>query len=279
MSGMPSAALVLALLLQTGMACAQRSFDHSHRAWNELLGRHVVTAPGGHATAVRYRALAAERSRLGAYLAELSGVTEAQFRDWDAARQLAFLINAYNAFTVEKILTRYPQLGSIRDFGRVFGNPWKDAFFSLLGQRMHLDRLEHEIVRARGAYDEPRVHYALNCAAIGCPALREEAYVAGRLDAQLEAQARRFLADRSRNRFNARSGRLEVSRIFDWYKEDWTSGFRGMGSAGEPVRSREEYFARYADLLADTPEHRALVAAQRAPLAFLDYDWTLNDAR
>src|SRR6185436_9971503 len=99
-----------------------------------------------------------------------------------------------------------------------------------------------ETLRRRGAYDEPRIHFALNCASVGCPMLREEAFVAARLEAQLESQARRFLSDRSRNRFNASAGKLEVSRIFDWFKEDF-----------EP---RERFLARYAELLADEPAQR-----------------------
>src|SRR6185295_5475957 len=145
----------------------------------------------------------------------LSGVSEKEFKGWAREEQMAFLINAYNAFTMEKVLTRYPDIRSIWDFGKVFGNPFKDEFFSLLGRKSSLDGIEHGLLRKKGAYDEPRIHFAVNCASVGCPMLREEAYVAERLEAQLEEQARRFLADRSRNRFAG--GRLEVSRIFDWY--------------------------------------------------------------
>lgn len=126
---------------------------------------------------------------------------------------------------------------------------------------MSLDGLEHEILRKR--YGEPRIHYAVNCASVGCPMLREAAYVAARLEEQLEEQARRFLSDRSRNR--VRDGRLEVSKIFDWFKEDF-----------EP---RERYFAPYAKLLSDDPAQRKLVAGGKAKLSFLDYDWSLNDSR
>ena len=101
--------------------------------------------------------------------------------------------------------------------------------------------------------------------------LREEAFVADRLEAQLEEQAVRFLSDRSRNRVNAQ-GRLEDSKIFDWFKEDWTSGYQG-------IRSREQFFAKYAKHLADGPEQQKLVAEGKGPLSFLDYDWTLNDVR
>jgi Protein of unknown function, DUF547 len=128
----------------------------------------------------------------------LSAAKQAQFEAWTRNQRMAFLINAYNAFTVEKILTRYPDIGSIWDFGKIFGNPFK--FFSLFGQPFTLDRIEHGMPRKPGAYDDPRVHFAVNCASVGCPMLREEAYVAERLDAQLEQQTRRFLSDRSRNR-------------------------------------------------------------------------------
>src|SRR5688572_19583148 len=102
--------------------------------------------------------------------------------------------------------------------------------------------------------------------------LREEAYVAERLEAQLEQQAERFLSDRSRNRYSAQTGRLEVSEIFKWFREDWESGYQG-------IRSREQYFATYAKLLADNAEQQALVAEGKARLVFLDYDWSLNDAK
>jgi uncharacterized protein DUF547 len=262
----------------TGAASAQE-FDHAHRAWTALLKKHVVLIDRGRAAQVRYAGFARDRPALKSYLDSLSKVTEQEFEGWSKAQRAAFLINAYNAFTVEKILTRYPDIKSIWDFGRIFGNPFKDRFFSLLGSESFLDRIEHATLRKPGAYDEPRVHFAVNCASIGCPMLREEAYVAERLDAQLEEQAVRFLSDRSRNRYNPENGRLEVSKIFDWFKEDWESGYRGLDGKASAIRSREEYFARYAALLADTPEHRRRIQDQKAELRFLDYDWTLNDAR
>jgi hypothetical protein len=254
-------------------------FDHSHAAWTALLAKHVVVIDGGKASRVRYAGFAQDRGQLKAYVDALSRVTEAEFNGWSKPQRMAFLINAYNAFTVEKILTRYPDISSIWDFGKVFGNPFKDKFFRFLGRDGSLDRIEHETLRAKGAYDEPRVHFAVNCASIGCPMLREEAYIAARLDAQLEEQAVRFLSDRSRNRYNARSGALEVSRIFDWFKEDWTSGNRGFEGKQAPIQSREQYFARYANLLGETPQQRKLIEEGKAPIGFLEYDWSLNDAK
>jgi len=271
--------LALAALLLVPVSAARAEFDHSHAAWNALLHKHVVLISDCKASQVRYADFAKDRAPLKSYLDTVSKVSEAEFKSWSKTQQMAFLINAYNAFTVEKILTRYPDLKSIRDFGTVFGNPWKDKFFTLFGHESYLDQIEHEMLRAKGVYNEPRVHFAVNCASIGCPMLREEAYVADRLDAQLEEQARRFLSDRSRNRYSAERNQLEVSKIFDWFKEDWTSGYKGIGADQTPVASREQFFARYAKALADRPDDQAKIAGEKAGLAFLDYDWGLNAAK
>jgi hypothetical protein len=270
--------VTLLALLALPAGGANDQFDHEHKAWDALLKKHVVLIEGGRASQVRYGGFQQERGALKRYLESLSSVTPQAFEGWSKPQRMAFLINAYNAFTVEKILTRYPDIQSIWDFGKIFGNPFRDRFFTLLGRKATLDEIEHETLRKPGAYDEPRVHYAVNCASIGCPMLREEAYVAERLDAQLEEQARRFLSDRSRNRYDEAGGALEVSRIFDWFKEDWTSGYRGLDGRTPPVQSREQYFARYAALLADRPGDRKLIENRKAALRFLEYDWRLNDA-
>ena len=258
---------------------ALATFDHSHAEWSALLKKHVVVSSDGKSSQVRYAALAQDRAALKVYLASLSAVTDADFKGWDKFSQMAFLINAYNAFTVEKILMRYPDLKSIRDFGSAFGDPWKDRFFKLFGRESTLNQIEHEWLRKPGAYDEPRVHFAVNCASIGCPMLRDEAYVADRLDAQLEDQTRRFLSDRTRNRYNAQRHALEISKIFDWYKTDWTSGYRGIAAGARALTSREQFFARYAHLLADEPAQQKLIADGKAALTHLDYDWLLSDSR
>ena len=93
------------------------------------------------------------------------------------------------------------------------------------------------MLRAPGVFDDPRIHFAVICASIGCPMLREEAFVADRLEAQLDEQARRFLSDRTRNRFDAPRGRLEVSKIFDWYGEDFRQGHQGIASVPASARA------------------------------------------
>ena len=237
------------------------ALDHSYAQWDGLLKKHVVVLEGGKASRVRYAGFAQDRAALERYLGELSAVKQAEFARWTREQQMAFLINAYNAFTVAKVLSRYPDIKSIWDFGKIFGNPFKDRFFVLLEKSFSLDEIEHENLRKN--YRDPRIHFALNCASVGCPMLREEAYLSAHLERQLEEQAARFLSDHTRNRLAG--GRLEVSKIFDWYKEDF-----------EP---RDAYFARYARALADDAQGQALVASGKAPLSFLDYDWALNDAK
>jgi hypothetical protein len=260
--------LTLAALAVSASAFA---LDHTHKAWDELLHRHVKYAPDGNASRVDYAGMAKDRAALKAVLSEYQAVTKAEFDKWTKPQQQAFLINAYNALTVELILTKYPDLKSIRDLGSFVSKPWSRKFFTLFGQESTLDTIEHEMLRKEGVYDDPRVHTAVVCASIGCPMLRSDAFTADRLEAQLEDGMKRFLSDRKRNRYNPQAKKLEVSKIFDWYGGDFGKGHKGFTSVKQAL-------AKYADLLADKPEDRAIVREQKADVTFLEYDWLLNDA-
>ena len=242
-------------------------FDHAHAAWDQLLQRYVTWLFDDTASQVDYGGFAASGGELDAYLDALSAVPEATFSAWSQEQRLAFLINAYNAFTVQLVLTRYPDLQSIKELGTFFSSPWKKRFFDLLDGQRSLDEVEHGMIREPGAYDEPRIHFAVNCAAIGCPALRPEAFRADRLESQLEDGVRRFLSDKTRNRYNSQTDTLEVSKIFRWYGEDFEPAY---GS----VRG---YLAHYATLLGDTDADRRRIRSQETKLRFLAYDWDLND--
>ncbi|HKQ25224.1 MAG TPA: DUF547 domain-containing protein [Burkholderiales bacterium] len=255
------------LFLLPGFSFA--AFDHSHAQWEALTKKHVVWLAGGHASQVNYGGFKTDRQDLKSYLDGLSVVTQADYDTWKKPQKLAFLINAYNAYTIELILTEYPKVKSIKDLGSLITSPWKKRFFSLLGKQRSLDDVEHGMIRAPGAFNEPRIHMAANCASIGCPALRSEAYVAGKLDAQLEDSVVRFLSDESRNRFNPKTGRLEVSKIFDWYGKDFAAR---SGSV-------EAWLAQYGDKLAGEPKYQQMIRDKKAKLDFLDYDWALNDRK
>ena len=260
------------LILACATLARAQGFDHSHAAWHALLAKHVKPFNNGNASAVDYTAIKVEQAALKAYLGTLKAVSEADYGKWSRPQRLAFLINAYNAFTVELILSKYPDLESIKDLGSVFSSPWKKKFFSLLGQERSLDDIEHGMIRAPGTFDDPRIHAGVVCASIGCPMLRPDAFTPEKLDAQLDDGMKRFLTDGTRNRFDAASGRLQISKIFDWYGKDFEKGHKGYDSL-------KTTFARHAAQLAATPEAQAKVRSGDYKLEFLDYDWKLNDSR
>jgi hypothetical protein len=262
----------LAGAILMGFCSLTLALDHSYVQWDALLRKHVAWNAAGVASTVSYRGFQVERAELKKVLDEFSAVTKAEYDGFRRDEKLAFLINAYNAYTVELILTKYPDLKSIRDLGSVIQSPWKKKFFRLLGEERHLDNVEHDMIRAPGAFDEPRIHVVVVCASVGCPALRPEAVVATRLEAQLEDSTRRFLRDKSRNRFNTTNSKLEVSKIFDWYRGDFEKGFKG-------ITSREVFFARYAQDLSAEPASQAMIREGKVSIGFLDYDWSLNDRR
>ncbi len=262
--------LRLQLLLWTGLtlfaATAMADTPPSSAAWTTLLERHVVVVDGGHASRVDYAGMRRDEVLLDAYTRQLSEVTSTRFQSWDKAEQMAFLINAYNAFTVKLVLTRWPALSSIKDLGGWLSSPWEQPFFTLLGQRRDLDAVE-AMLRQPGRYDDPRIHFAINCASIGCPMLRREAYVGSRVDAQLDDATARFLGDRSRNRYNAARQTLEVSRIFDWYADDFQRG---------AVGSVRQFLIAHAASLSAEPMARQLLGKPAVDIRFLPYDWRLN---
>lgn len=255
--------LLLCALLLGGPAWAQ--FDHGYAGWDALLKKHVRWVPDGKQSRVDYDGFKADRAALKTVLDTMSAVPPAAFERWPREQQMAFLVNAYNAFTVELILTRWPDLKSIKDLGTLLQSPWKKKFFVLLGEQRHLDWIEHEQLRPR--YQDPRVHAAVNCASIGCPALRNEAFTAPRLLAQFDDGMMRFMADRTRNR--VAGGRLEVNMIFKWFREDFEQGWLGW-------HKLEDVFARYALQLSDQPDEQRLLREGHLPVSYLPYDWSLN---
>lgn len=264
--------LIAILLLATSVAIAAptpAAFDRSHAGWDRLLGRHVQWNAAGTTTTVDYAGFSRDRQALGLYLESLASVGTAEFRRWPQAERHAFLINAYNAATVELVLTRYPELKSIKEIGGWFGSPWKQQVLRLLGSQRSLDDIEHTLLRGATDYSDPRIHFAVNCASLGCPALRPEAYLGARLDQQLDDQTRRFLRDRSRNHYDRRTGELRVSRIFDWYADDFDAHSGGVNA----------FLASYpAELDLDVTAVQRLRGG-RMPLSYTNYDWRLNQRR
>ncbi len=257
--------LFISLFVLQAAIVAAAGFDHSR--WDSLLTEYVEVLEGGKITKVDYGGIANVQTELTGYLRQLSQITRDRFDTWPEAEQLAFLINAYNAWTVDLILTRYPDLHSIKDLGSLFQSPWKKKFIFLLEKERSLDDIEHVLIRGSGRYNEPRIHFAVNCASIGCPALRNQAYRGDILEKQLDEVTRLFLSDKSRNRSG--DAELQVSSIFKWYREDFERNWRGANSL-------PQFLALYRGSLGlSRPETEALVAGE-FDITFLDYDWKLN---
>jgi hypothetical protein len=231
-----------------------------HAAWDRYL--KTVAGPWG---GVDYGCAQAHRDVLDRYRSELAA---AHVADMGRAERISLWINAYNAFTIELILRHWPGIDGIRDIPS--SQRWKLEAWEVGGETYSLDQIEHEILRPN--FDEPRVHFALNCASVGCPALRAEAYVADALDGQLEDATRNFLRNSEKGArtgfeegwFGGRTPTLWVSSIFDWFEEDFVS------AAGSVRAFVEPYLA---------PDDRSFVERHEADLEIehLEYDWSLNE--
>ena len=257
--------IFLPLLTAATLLLAPRAveFDHSHAGLTAVLKTHL------HGELVDYGKLTADSSGLDAYLKELEGVQPDEFRGWSDDQRFAFWTNAYNAYTLKLITQHYP-LKSIKDIGGMFAKgPWDRAFIPLnklfagdKGKALTLNQVEHEILRKD--FKDARVHAAVNCASQGCPPLAQEAFVASKLNEQLEAQVKAWVAS-DRNVLDQSAGKLKLSKIFDWFEEDF---IRDAGS----VRA---WVAKYA------PDNaRAWLSGKaKVKVSHLDYSWKLNDYR
>lgn len=253
-----SAGLLGLAVLMLSLSCCQSPGPYlmkgtsapNHASWNALLIEHV-SADGR----VDYAGFQQDIQLLEAYLEELN--VQAPDTDvWSEAEQLAFWINAYNAFTVKLIVDHYP-VQSIQDlhpfpYIPLLRTVWHKPLFRIANRAISLDHIEHGILRKE--FDEPRIHFAINCASASCPPLMPKAYVAEDLDSQLDQAARNFLRNRQYNQLSEHEAQL--SKIFSWFRSDFTK-----------EGSLIDFLNKYAE-------------PQLSPMAkinFLPYDWSLNE--
>lgn len=234
------------------VADPQQQIDHSHAAFTAILKKHVK------GELVDYASLKRNAAPLNAYLDTLAAVPQSAFNKWDKNQQMAFLINIYNAATLKLIIDHYP-IKSIKDIGSAFKGPWKQEVVRVFGKTETLDHIEHDLLRPK--YKDPRVHFAVNCASIGCPSLRAEAFQASKLDAQLDEQGRIFLRDTSKNRLDTKNKTLYLSEIFDWFKSDFTAK---SGTV-------EKFVSTYV-----TDADRKVIQQGGLTIKNTKYDWNLN---
>jgi hypothetical protein len=237
---------------------AAGSFDHRFDQWTRLLRQHVTVV--GASTRVRYAEWKTDRAGLVPFTSALSDVSPKVFDAFSKAEKMAFLINAYNAFTIQMVLDSYP-IKSIKDAGSLFTSPWKKKFFKLFGRDFTLDDIEHGMLRKD--FGDPRIHFAINCASLGCPPLRDEAYTDDGLDSQLDQQAKGFLRDEAHNKIDLTNKKRGLSMIFKWFHEDFE---KNGGSV-------QKFIAKY---LSDNAGVQAQLTAGLFQVSYLDYDWNLN---
>lgn len=231
------------LALSLSLALGAKAYDHQYPALNQLLNEQVS------AGRVNYARIQADNLPLIQHLALAGQVKEKEFKLWTQPQQLAFLINLYNAATLQLIVDHYP-VQSIKDIGNLFKGPWDQPVVPMFGKKITLNALEHEIIRKQ--YSEPRVHMALVCAAKGCPPLRSEAYTAEKLDEQLDDQSRTYLASPAGLVVDRAKGEARISSIFKWYGGDFPSVPAFI----------EKHSGQSLDGL---------------KIRYLDYDWSLNE--
>ncbi len=253
-------ALIILSFLAMGGAWAGAPDDVGeslHAPFDELLQKHVADG------IVDYNGWKNDEIALDGYLSRLSAVDPTTLnRD----ERFAFWINAYNAFTIKLILNHYPEIKSIKDISS--GKRWKWEGWNVNGELVSLDAMEHKILRPMG---DPRIHFAIVCASFSCPDLASEAYVAERLDEQLTAATRRFLANEEKGlalrsekgMFGGMKSNLYLSPIFHWFSGDFEN----------KEMTRLEFVGRYAP-----PEIASKIKADEKSLKIkkLDYDWNLN---
>lgn len=235
---------------------AARSIDQ--QPWSDFLARYLVPGTDGINRLAYGRVLPADREALSVHIDALAGLPITAYR---RAEQFAYWVNLYNAATVRVVLDHYP-VASILDVrlgGALSPGPWSKKLLRIEGEEVSLDDIEHRILRP--FWHDPRLHYALNCAALGCPNLRPSAFAASGMDSALDAAARGYVNHPRGAR--VAQGRLFVSSIYRWYAGDFG------GSDGAIIGHLRRYAA--------PPLTRALAPLSR--IAGDQYDWSLNDAK
>jgi exo-beta-1,3-glucanase (GH17 family) len=223
----------------------------SHEIFDRLLKKHV--SPDGK---VNYKGFAKDSAQLNIYLTLLSKNPPNE-KSWNKNEQMAYWINAYNAFTIQLILRYYP-IKSIKDIGTriqipFVNTPWDIKFILIGNEKLDLNNIEHSKLRKQ--FDDARIHMVLVCASKSCPILINEAYDAHRLDTQLNKQTVAFLSDTYRNKVAPEKPQLNM--IFDWYSMDFS---KNVGSVRDFVN-----------------KHSAIKIKAGAKISFIDYDWGLNE--
>ena len=230
-----------------------REFDHSYTSLGHVLQNHVKDSK------VDYAAIKSSPIHLNTFLDEAAALQRSIYDTWSDEQKLAFLINLYNAATIKLVIENYP-VGNMKDIGNSLVTAWNKPVVRLFGDLVSLDHVEHKMIRKD--FDEPRIHFAIVCAAVSCPPLRTEAYVPDRLSDQMDEQGIQFLANTDKNRLDTASKTAYLSKIFDWFGEDFTSDKKAL------LKSLSPWFSK---------SDQQKIAEGEWRVEFNKYDWSLND--
>lgn len=241
------------------MSFASNPFDHHYTQWGNLIEQYV------HGGKVNYRGIINnELPNFRSMVAGLEKVSESEYAKWKNEQKMSFWINAYNIGAVELVLGHYPLKRSLglqafrypANSIQQIPDVWNQEILMILGKKVSLNYIENEILRKE--FQDPRVHFSIVCASLGCPALRDEPYVFDRLDSQLNDAVVKFIQDHRKASYDAGNNTLYVSPVFKWFKKDFEK-------AGGVVAFVKRYMPSEARLSDD------------ARIQWLDYDWSLNE--
>ncbi len=231
---------------------------------------------------VNYRGLKANPKKLREFLQALAQVRPEDYQGWQDPQKIALWINAYNALTLKAIIDHYPikvswfrSLKFPRNSIRQIPGVWKKLRFPVMGRQMTLDDIEHSTLRQQ--FNEPRIHMALVCAAMGCPPLRNEPFVGEKLDQQLNDQTRRFLADPQKFRIDRDRGRVYLSPIFKWFGQDFVKTY-GATTKFSSFTHNERAVLNFIQNYLPKKEREYLFQGDYS-ISYLDYDWSLNEQK
>jgi hypothetical protein len=210
LSGLIIGSIFLSCKGQQEKAITGNSNPVSHHLWDMFVKKYVSVSGQ-----VNYKAIKLNVADLDMYLSLL--INHHPAASWSDNERKAYWINAYNAFTIKLIIDNYP-VKSIKDIGKASKTPWDINFIDIEGQKYSLGNIEHNILRKE--FNDPRIHFAINCASVSCPKLLNEAYIPETLDQQLNKVTEGFVNDSSRNKISI--GSAEISSIFNWFSEDFT---------------------------------------------------------
>ena len=252
--------MIVALMLLTFVGTGYCEGAENHSVFTDLLSAHVQEGE------VDYKNLCRD-SNLELYIEQLSKTDPEGLPTRE--EKLAFWLNAYNAYTLKIICDNYPlkSINELHTGGLIFGSVirqtvWHKKLVTINDELTSLDHIEHKIIRP--IFKEPRIHFAIVCAAKGCPPLRSEAYEAERLDAQLTDQAEVFLSQKEKNNFNLKTKTARISPIFSWFKKDFISDSGSVLEYLTPFINEEIG----ASIKNDPKSWR---------IKYTEYDWSLNE--